>query len=427
MLQLGQRLGQRRAHLTTRTVFQRSYSTVTYGSRERVSNPGYVVYIIYATVSWSKRTSKEFAFEWYISDLASAFAFDNQVRSAPHSFDIERGFVQSWRLTERTGYQTSRRPPSGGPVSFSCHLTVTQHKKYNHGSFVGVSFCLALVNQVAIPRPGITESSESADEWFIDSLNVKFKVNLLSKEGEMLSSSGIFGKLNQSISTSKIDVGDSLREQLLSDGLKARCELTVYGEMTHTVICTKPTYDNHLKYTLGPHMGALRDEEFLTDFVVVVGEKEFKVHRVILAAHSPVFKKMFETEMREQKEGRVVLDDATPDVIEELLTYMYTGELPNLMELKEERFQAADKYEITCTHLKAVCEAALCDNITVDNALDMLILADSHNAEQLRALCKHFIGDRLTEVRNTPLWGNLSTSHPELYMELLESQLSPTP
>ncbi len=377
-----------------------------------------------ATVSWSKRTSKEFAFEWYISDLASAFAFDNQVRSAPYSFDIERGFVQSWKRKcgYGSGYQTStKRPPSRGPVSFSCHLTVTQYKKYSQGSFVDVSFSLALVNQAAVP------AFEAADEWFIDSLNVKFKVTLLSEEGEMLRSSEIFGKLSQSVSTSKIAVGDSLREQLLSDGLKARCELTVYGEMTHTATCTKPTYDNHLKYTLGPHMEALRDEEFLTDFVVVVEEKEFKVHRVILAAHSPVFKKMFETEMREQKEGRVVLDDVTPDVIEELLTYMYTGELPNLMELKEELFQAVDKYEITCTHLKAACEAALCDSITVYNALDMLILADTHNAEQLRALCKHFIGDRLTEVRNTLLWDDLSTSHPELYMELLESQLPPTP
>jgi hypothetical protein len=46
----------------------------------------------------------------------------------------------------------------------------------------------------------------------------------------------------------------------------------------------------------------------------VVGEKEFKVHRVILASRSPVFRAMFAMgDMAESITGRTVVEDVNPD------------------------------------------------------------------------------------------------------------------
>ena len=92
----------------------------------------------------------------------------------------------------------------------------------------------------------------------------------------------------------------------------------------------------------------------------MVGVHEFKVHKFILAARSPVFKRMFETDM---KECSSVLEDITAEAVDELLTYLYTGTAPNLEELTEELFEAANEYELP--HLIALCKEALGNSINI--------------------------------------------------------------
>jgi speckle-type POZ protein len=41
--------------------------------------------------------------------------------------------------------------------------------------------------------------------------------------------------------------------------------------------------------------------------------------------------------------------------------------------------------------LKVMCEEALCRNLSVENAADILILADLHSADQLKAQSIDFI------------------------------------
>lgn len=41
--------------------------------------------------------------------------------------------------------------------------------------------------------------------------------------------------------------------------------------------------------------------------------------------------------------------------------------------------------------LKVMCEEALCSNLSVENVADILILADLHSAEQLKAQAIDFI------------------------------------
>lgn len=41
--------------------------------------------------------------------------------------------------------------------------------------------------------------------------------------------------------------------------------------------------------------------------------------------------------------------------------------------------------------LKVMCEEALCTNLSIENAADILILADLHSADQLKAQAIDFI------------------------------------
>ena len=52
--------------------------------------------------------------------------------------------------------------------------------------------------------------------------------------------------------------------------------------------------------------------------------------------------------------------------------------------------------------LKVMCEEALCANLSIENAADVLILADLHSAEQLKAQAIEFINMHATDVMETP-------------------------
>ena len=90
--------------------------------------------------------------------------------------------------------------------------------------------------------------------------------------------------------------------------------------------------------------GDLLESGKFSDVVFVVGGRDFHVHKVILAAHSPVFAAMFEHEdTKEAKENKVTITDIDADVIEELLGCIYSSKVVIKDYCAVELFVAADK------------------------------------------------------------------------------------
>ena len=85
--------------------------------------------------------------------------------------------------------------------------------------------------------------------------------------------------------------------------------------------------------------------------------------------------------MIEQKNGVVKIEDITLETFQELLRYMYTEQIPKLDVLAFELLAAAEKYQLA--DLKERCERQLASITTLDNAVDLLILADLHRADIL--------------------------------------------
>ena len=50
--------------------------------------------------------------------------------------------------------------------------------------------------------------------------------------------------------------------------------------------------------------------------------------------------------MTEAQSDRVVVDDVEPDVMKELLRFMYTDTAPNLERMADTLLAAADKYQL---------------------------------------------------------------------------------
>ena len=73
------------------------------------------------------------------------------------------------------------------------------------------------------------------------------------------------------------------------------------------------------------------------------GRVEFDCHINILVARSPVFKAMFQHDTAEAQNKEVEMTDVDPEVAEQMLSYIYTGNM-SVRGREAELLAAADKY-----------------------------------------------------------------------------------
>ena len=146
----------------------------------------------------------------------------------------------------------------------------------------------------------------------------------------------------------------------------------------------------------------LFQNKHLSDVTLVVQEKEYYAHKVILSARSPIFKAMFSHKMRENRQNKVAITDIEPTHMEIILKYLYTDEIEDLHSLAQDLLPAADKYALH--HLKALCEKALLENLTVENAATTLCLADRHSCQELKTRVVKFIHLNVHKLQVTESW-----------------------
>ena len=84
---------------------------------------------------------------------------------------------------------------------------------------------------------------------------------------------------------------------------------------------------SHHREQLIERLDTLRNNERFCDVIVEVKGKEFKAHKAVLAASSPFFLTLLESNMRESKQHliKIELEEATASIIEDVLKYVYTG------------------------------------------------------------------------------------------------------
>lgn len=140
------------------------------------------------------------------------------------------------------------------------------------------------------------------------------------------------------------------------------------------------------------HDSALKqlfEDKVFADLTIKCQDDEFKAHRAILACQSPVFKRMLEVDMKEKHCGIIEISDISPDVMSDLLAYLYTGTAPNMNKLAKELMTAANKYELS--QLLVLCENTLMMTLSSENVLEILVHAERHQASNLKQICLKLI------------------------------------
>jgi len=217
---------------------------------------------------------------------------------------------------------------------------------------------------------------------------------------------------------------DEANGLLPEDKLTLFCEVSVVADSVNISGQSNNVQFKVPDCRLSDDLGCLFENSQFADNVLSCGGREFQCHKAILAARSQVFQAMFEHDMEEKKNSRVEVKDVEPEVMAELLRFIYTGKTAaNLDTMAADLLAAADKYALE--RLKVMCEEALCNGLTVENVCDVLILADLHSAEQLKAQAIEFINTRhVTDVMETGGWKQMVGSHPHLIAEAFKALAS---
>lgn len=192
-----------------------------------------------------------------------------------------------------------------------------------------------------------------------------------------------------------------------------------------TVVCKIKIFDddiNLIKKNSSELDKLYNNQDDFRDATLNVCGEEIKVHKTILASKSPYFYSMFSHNTKEANENLVKIDDFSFDVIKIVVQFIYTGKIENLTMEKhfKELVAAADQYCIN--DLTLFCCHYMQKNLSIETAIEFLILCDKHSINGLLDFVKYFISNNLKEILKTEGFKLAKKSHPELLVELFCSE-----
>ena len=265
-------------------------------------------------------------------------------------------------------------------------------------------------------------------------VKARYKVTLSNRKKKALAADGPHFKdfaAEQEYEIFRLYYADLYKEEnefLLDDELRILCEIAY--EAKETIVTgsssSDETENSSHSGTMASHFKQLFDNKTSTDVVIDVKGQKFDVHKVVLAARSPVFHAMFQNDLTEKKTNTLEIQDIEPDVFAEVLRFLYTDEINNLDELSTDLLAASDKYMLDL--LKAKCEVSLSRNITVESCGTLLILSHLYSSRGLKKKLLDFARSHSDVVVETTSWQELlKSAHPQLLRDISVAMMTTRP
>ena len=123
--------------------------------------------------------------------------------------------------------------------------------------------------------------------------------------------------------------------------------------------------------------------------------------------------------MRENLSQEVVIKDIRPDVVREMLHFIYNGATSTetvMDEIGKDLLSAADQYQLEL--LKNKCEEKLCSSLEVSNSVELLVLADLHHAFKLKNMALKLVAINMDTNVNTDVYKDFARHHPDISVEI---------
>jgi len=155
----------------------------------------------------------------------------------------------------------------------------------------------------------------------------------------------------------------------------------------------------------------IQNERF-KDFKVQIGEREFPVHKFLLAARSLTLAEIL---LNNPEIEQLNLVDIPVDIFETILKFVYTDEFPSIERLDALRlFAAAGRLKIE--ELKNFAATNFYDKINRQNALEVLELSNKYEHSELKKKAFEKIQIEYPKIRFKDNWAN----KPEYVAKVIE-------
>ena len=165
-------------------------------------------------------------------------------------------------------------------------------------------------------------------------------------------------------------------------------------------------------------MSSIFEDQDLMDFTLESEEGvKFPCHRTVLAAQSSVLRRMFLSPMGERETACLKMMYKA-DIVRKFVKFFYIGKLEE--EEEEEGnlrcfLELAEKYDLP--HLKEEVEELAIRKLSVENMVDMFLLADFHSAKNLKNAAEVFIQTNRLKVKEN--LAELEKLEPEQRMKIM--------
>jgi len=170
-----------------------------------------------------------------------------------------------------------------------------------------------------------------------------------------------------------------------------------------------------LKKSLSTDLQRLYLSASSADVSFYIGQESVPAHQLILSARVPYFERLFASDMKEAVSKTITIEDADVDSFKELLKFIYSGDLPKDIDGSPETYlPLAEKYDLP--DLKTCCIQAMALNLTSENAVNSLILADMYRCADLKTECLRQLREKRDLISDESL--EPLKKHPELLLEL---------
>ena len=158
------------------------------------------------------------------------------------------------------------------------------------------------------------------------------------------------------------------------------------------------TFTQTEKYSsnMAKELMEMKEDHFLSDFQITIDDKPIPCHKLMLAAHSPVIKGMFRSNMSEVAKQSMTLNHIKPEIMKILLDYMYSGRVTFHTDQLEAVIAACNYLQMT--ELQTMCVAEVPSTIKPDNAIPWMQLGNQLNIADFKAQCEEIIAGHLAEI-----------------------------
>jgi len=153
-----------------------------------------------------------------------------------------------------------------------------------------------------------------------------------------------------------------------------------------------------------------------SDLTLVCPDGEVQVHKWMMAARSPVFQSLLNSDMQEATSGIVKIEDFKIDVVKAMVHYIYTAQIDEGFENVVILMKIGVKYLIQA--LVDDCSRKLLKGISASNVLELGVEADIYSVHELMEGCAKFIGDNMKVLEED--WKDQLKNSPRFLISIVE-------